>query len=388
LELQALKKRDDIFLKRCHLSFNTKATFFNKSLYSLSYRPNRDQVIIYNYLPSLYGLLRIRMHRLSLPLTYWKKIPAWACARPHADPAFSKFKHMSMKRLFNGQGNLSYVLAGAMSLTVLLGGCDKDDDKPAKEIQLTTNATLGNILTDKSGHTLYFFASDAAGQNSCTGGCEVLWPVFNVDNLTAAQLGDGLSLTDFTTTTTASSKKQLVYKGRPLYQYAPVTGGANTPEAAGATGGEGFGNGNWYVAKTDYSVMLSNAQLVGHDGKNYTSAYVEGVGKTLYFTDARGVTLYTFSKDKQNTNTFTKADLSNNGVWPIYENDKIVVPSFLDKTLFGSITVFGKKQLTYKGWPLYFFGQDAGVMGANKGISFPTPGIWPAGRKDMAAANP
>jgi predicted lipoprotein with Yx(FWY)xxD motif len=296
-----------------------------------------------------------------------------------------------MKRQPKGYRNLINVLASAMSLVIIFSSCKKDDDAPAapaKEISLSTNATLGSILTDKTGRTLYMFANDATGANSCTGGCEVLWPVFNVDNLTAALLGTGLTLTDFTTITTASSKKQLVYKGRPLYYYAPVVGGVNTPEAAGQTTGEGFGNGVWYVAKPDYSVMLTNTQLVGHDGKNYTSAYVEGTGKTLYFTDPKGATLYSFSKDKQNTNTFTKADFSNNATWPIYETDKIVVPSVLDKTLFGSITVFGKKQLTYKGWPLYFFGQDAGAPGITKGVSFPTPGIWPAARKDVAAANP
>lgn len=296
-----------------------------------------------------------------------------------------------MKRQPGGYRNLINVFASVMSLTIIFSGCKKDDDTtpppPAKEISLSTNATLGSILTDKTGRTLYVFANDATGANTCTGGCEAVWPVFNVDALTADKLGDGLTLTDFTTITTASAKKQLVYKGRPLYYYAPAVSGVNTPEAAGQTTGEAV-NGVWYVAKPDYSVMLSNTQLAGHDGKNYTSAYVEGAGKTVYFTDVKGATLYSFSKDKQNTNTFTKADFSNNAVWPIYETDKIVVPSILDKTLFGAITVFGKKQLTYKGWPLYFFGQDANAPGITKGVSFPTPGIWPVGRKDIAAANP
>ncbi|MHC6201525.1 COG4315 family predicted lipoprotein [Elizabethkingia miricola] len=164
--------------------------------------------------------------------------------------------------------------------------------------------------------------------------------------------------------------------------------GTNVKEDSGKTGGENIG-GVWFLAKPDYTIMLTNAQLVGHDGKNYTSAYTEGTGKTLYFTDARGVTLYTFKNDKQNKNNFTAADFSNNGVWPIYETYKIVVPSGLDKSLFGSITVFGKKQLTYKGWPLYHFGQDNMVMGSNKGVSFPPPGgIWSVSVKNMVAAMP
>jgi predicted lipoprotein with Yx(FWY)xxD motif len=136
-------------------------------------------------------------------------------------------------------------------------------------------------------------------------------------------------------------------------------------------------NNVWFVAKPDYSIMIVNAQLTGHDGKSYKSDYTEGIGKTTYFTDDRGVTLYTFILDSLNKNKFTKSDFSNNSVWPIYETNNIVVPSILDKSNFGTTNVFGKIQLTYKGWPLYYFGQDGQTRGLNKGISFPSPGIWP-----------
>ena len=132
--------------------------------------------------------------------------------------------------------------------------------------------------------------------------------------------------------------------------------------------------------------MLTNAQLVGNDGKNYLGTYVEGIGKTVYFTDAKGITLYTFKSDSFNINKFTKADFSNNGSWPIYDTTKIVVPSTLDHSLFGTINVHGKMQLTYKGWPLYYFGSDQKIMGNNKGVSVPVPGKWPVAVKDMTGA--
>ena len=37
-----------------------------------------------------------------------------------------------------------------------------------------------------------------------------------------------------------------------------------------------------------------------------------------------------------------KNDFSNNATWPIYETNKAVVPSIIDKTLFASTNVFGK----------------------------------------------
>jgi len=49
------------------------------------------------------------------------------------------------------------------------------------------------------------------------------------------------------------------------------------------------------------------------------------------------------------------------------------LPSILVKTDFDTINVFGKIQLVYKGWPLYYFGADGGVRGNTKGVSVPTP---------------
>jgi predicted lipoprotein with Yx(FWY)xxD motif len=269
--------------------------------------------------------------------------------------------------------------------------CNKTHDAapaPAKEIKLAHSSTLGSYLTDKDNHALYFFSNDFNGQNNCTGGCAPVWPVYNYDNLEADDLGDSLSLADFGTITTSTNAKQLTYKGWPLYYYAPVVGGANVREGPGTTTGDNVG-GVWFVAKPDYTIMLLNNQLIGNDGKSYKSDYTEGTGKTIYFTDAMGRTLYAFKNDKANKNTFTKSDFSNNPTWPIYETDKVMVASAVNKSLFSTTDVFGKKQLTFNGWPLYYFGQDASTRGATKGVSIgSTPGTWPVATKDRIAATP
>ncbi|MEO1013153.1 MAG: hypothetical protein AAFX53_17800, partial [Bacteroidota bacterium] len=52
---------------------------------------------------------------------------------------------------------------------------------------------------------------------------------------------------------------------------------------------------------------------------------------------------------------------------------------------FGSIDVFGRSQLTFKGWPVYKFGQDA-QRGDNFGVGFPRPGVWPIINPDTPEA--
>jgi predicted lipoprotein with Yx(FWY)xxD motif len=233
---------------------------------------------------------------------------------------------------------------------------------------------------DKNNQTLYFFSNDYNGENSCSGGCANIWPYFDAGTLTQDKLGAGLKLSDFDQIT-VNGIPQTRYKGWPLYYYAPD---GNNLEPRGQITGEAVPD--WFAAKPDYTIMLTNAQLVGKDGKNYMSNYAEGAGKTLYFTDANGVTLYTFKPDSFDVNKYTSADFSNNGIWPIYDTTKIVVPSGLYESQFATINVIGRKQLTYKGWPLYYFGPDAKVRGKNSGVSVPSPGVWPVAVKDMSNA--
>jgi len=249
---------------------------------------------------------------------------------------------------------------------------EKTDDAPQPlvitGVQLSANAKLGNVLTDNNGRSLYFFAKDVAGASVCVDGCAINWPPFYKEN---PSIGTGLSATDFAVITRTDGNKQTTYKGWPLYFYSKDA----TP---GDVNGDAFG-GLWAIGKADYTVMFGNAQLIGADGAQYNDQGVAAAGSSQFITDANGRTVYLFSKDTHNTNVFTKPDLSNNAVWPMFEVSSVgSIPTVLDKTVFATITVFGKTQLVYKGHPLYYFVQDAGVRGNTKGVSFPTPGaaIW------------
>ncbi len=279
------------------------------------------------------------------------------------------------------------ILAAIAVILLFVISCKKSNTSitPLQtNIHLDSNGQVGNHIVDKDGRSLYFFANDANGLSNCTGGCLATWPAFLADSATATY-SDGLTASDFKTIITASGSKQTTYKGWPLYYYAP--GGA--PEPAGQTTGEGIG-GIWFVAKTNYSIMFANNQLIGGNGINYLSNYSAGDGRSIYLTDGNGNTLYTFAKDSNLINKFTKPDFSNNTLFPIYETTNITTPSTLDKSLLVAINVNGKNQLTYNGWPLYYYGADSLVRGATKGITFPSSqpvgAIWPVATKDKVPA--
>ena len=280
-------------------------------------------------------------------------------------------------------------------LVLTLSNCKKDysngygggapNPPSGPDINLASSATLGQYLTNNQGQALYMFSDEVDGANACTGDCADIWLEFTTDKK-KKKLNAGLNIADFDTITTASGKKQVTYKGWPLHTYSPLStggygGSSNVPEGPGTTRGDGFA-GVWFVAKPDYSIMLADKQMKGLDGNNYKSDFTLGTGKTIYFTNGVGRTIYTFSLDSFNINKFTKTDLSNNNVFPIYEQTNVVVPSVLNKTLFGNIEFAGKQQLTYKGWPLHFFGQDS-VRGLTLAVSVPVAGKWPVAVKDI-----
>jgi len=254
------------------------------------------------------------------------------------------------------------------SVAIFLSSCEGDNPEPPKAtikgIQLAEDAKFGKILTDADGKTLYFFSNDADGSSTCTGDCLVNWPVYySADQTTDANVDKS----EIGVITRADGSKQSTYNGWPLYYVKNDT-------QAKETKGDKFQN-VWYVAKPDYTVMVANKQLVGGDSKNYIQSG-EGTGKTLYLTDDKGRTFYAFKNDFQNKNKFTKEDFSNDGIWPISQKEAVALPSYVDKSLISKTTVFGKTQMTYKGWPLYYFGQDT-KRGETKGVSQPSFGIWP-----------
>ncbi|WP_027391555.1 hypothetical protein [Aquimarina latercula] len=268
----------------------------------------------------------------------------------------------------------------------LLTSCSSDDNDTiiepdptpdANAVRLVADPEFGNILTDANGMSLYFFSRDTKTQSECNNDCKTAWPIFYQADLT---LDDGLDAADFGVITRTDGDKQNTYKGWPLYYFF-------NDNAAGDTNGDKVGN-NWYIAKPDYSLMYAEAQLIGRDSdgndQNFTSEYVAGDELTFYMTSSTGRTIYAFVNDTKDDNNYTAQDFSNDPIWPIFHIDIDKLPSILDANDFGTIDVFGRSQLTYKGRPLYYFGQDI-ERGDNYGISVPSPGIWPVVSTDTTA---
>jgi predicted lipoprotein with Yx(FWY)xxD motif len=104
----------------------------------------------------------------------------------------------------------------------------------------TANSSLGEILVDGRGYTLYTFTADSVNKSTCTGGCANIWPPLLVTDTIAIPSGMPGTMGAIIR---ADNTTQVTYNGWPLYLY----GGDAAP---GETKGEGVG-GKWHVVEPE-----------------------------------------------------------------------------------------------------------------------------------------
>jgi len=102
------------------------------------------------------------------------------------------------------------------------------------------NSTLGRIVVDNKGRTLYLFEKDKNRRSACYGLCTTYWPPLLTHGKPVARTGVRQSLLGVTRR--ANGSEQVTYAGHPLYRFVE-------DRQAGQTKGEGlqeFGGG-WEV---------------------------------------------------------------------------------------------------------------------------------------------
>ncbi|MDQ0202074.1 hypothetical protein [Neobacillus ginsengisoli] len=99
----------------------------------------------------------------------------------------------------------------------------------------------------------------------------------------------------------------------------------------------------------------SNENVKSQDPLTLQLLENEKVGK--YLADSKGMTLYYFKKDESKKSNCSGECLKN---WPPFTAENFKVPSGFNKSDFGTIARkdTGEKQVTYKGYPLYYFVND------------------------------
>ncbi len=75
----------------------------------------------------------------------------------------------------------------------------------------------GRILTDGKGRALYLFEKEKTSKAACYGDCAKAWPVFRAHGTVKA--GKGVARGKLGTTSRRGGRRQVTYRGHPLYYY-------------------------------------------------------------------------------------------------------------------------------------------------------------------------
>jgi predicted lipoprotein with Yx(FWY)xxD motif len=99
---------------------------------------------------------------------------------------------------------------------------------------------IGKILATSSGRSLYLFMADHNGRSACYGKCATFWPPLMKKGKVRA--GAGIKAKLLGTTKRKNGKRQVTYKGHPLYLF-------KLDKGAGQVSGQrqNFFGGVWYA---------------------------------------------------------------------------------------------------------------------------------------------
>ena len=81
-----------------------------------------------------------------------------------------------------------------------------------------TSTSLGMILVDGSGRTLYLFEKDQPNQSACAGACAAAWPVDQTSGTPTA--GSGVTASMLGAIKRSDDTTQVTYNQHPLYYYS------------------------------------------------------------------------------------------------------------------------------------------------------------------------
>ena len=101
-------------------------------------------------------------------------------------------------------------------------------------------SSLGQIVVDGNGKTLYLFEADTSKQSTCSGACAQAWPPLTTSG--APNAGGGASASLLSTAARSDGTTQVTYSGHPLYSFT----GDTKPGDTNGEGSTAFGAG-WDV---------------------------------------------------------------------------------------------------------------------------------------------
>jgi len=224
----------------------------------------------------------------------------------------------------------------------------------AAMVNLGKSDALGSFLVDGKGMTLYLFTKDTPNTTTCYDKCATAWPPLLTTG--APTSGAGVDASKLGTTPRTDGTTQVTYNGWPLYYFQKDMN-------AGDTTGQNVGS-VWFVVSAAGDKV--EAAAGGSATATPTAAAAMGPASVMvakndalgsFLVDAKGMTLYLFTNDTPNTTVcYGKCAVA----WPpLLTTGAPVAGDGVDASKLGTTKrTDGTTQVTYNGWPLYYYIKD------------------------------
>jgi len=144
------------------------------------------------------------------------------------------------------------VIAAVVAVFVATsGGATKTTASSSSAVSLG-HTSVGAVLTDASGRTLYLFEGDRPNVSTLSAAGRAIWPPFTSKAKPAAQGGANAALIG--TISGSGGAGRVTYDGHPLYYYVG-------DQDAGQTAGQGLNQfgARWYVLSAAGQAITSSA---------------------------------------------------------------------------------------------------------------------------------
>jgi predicted lipoprotein with Yx(FWY)xxD motif len=119
--------------------------------------------------------------------------------------------------------------------------------------------SLGTVVVDDTGRTLYVFAKDTGPKSTCSGACASNWPPFTAQS--APRAGTGVAASALSLVKRDDGRRQVVLDGHPLYFF----GGDRSAGQANGQGVDAFG-AKWFVVSPSGRSVTGSGSAGGSSG--------------------------------------------------------------------------------------------------------------------------
>jgi predicted lipoprotein with Yx(FWY)xxD motif len=160
-------------------------------------------------------------------------------------------------------------IAAGLIVSLAAGAAGVQGATSASAVVKSRSTSLGTVLVDSQGRTLYLFTRDKRGHSACSGQCAVFWPPLLTAGKPQATGSAKAALLGMTRR--ADGRLQVTYNGHPLYRF-------KQDAKAGQTKGEeidAFG-GAWYAVSPGGAKVEKEKDGSSSSGGGYGGGYGGG----------------------------------------------------------------------------------------------------------------